>query len=123
MVPRGHRRRALPDRRHLVADRDRDDHDQPAARRHRRQAGLRDAPVPGVVADVVDENGDSVPNGSGGYLVVKEPWPAMLRTLWGDDQRCWETYWALRQAGYYFAGTAPRRTTTGTSGCSVGSTT
>jgi acetyl-CoA synthetase len=67
-------------------------------------------PVPGVVADVVDENGDSVPNGSGGYLVIKEPWPAMLRTLWGDDQRYKETYWArFAQQGYYFAGDGAKK--------------
>jgi acetyl-CoA synthetase len=67
-------------------------------------------PVPGVVADVVDENGDSVPNGSGGFLVVKEPWPAMLRTLWGDDQRYKETYWArFASQGYYFAGDGAKK--------------
>ena len=67
-------------------------------------------PVPGVVADVVDENGDSVPNGSGGFLVVKEPWPAMLRTLWGDDQRYQETYWArFASQGYYFAGDGAKK--------------
>ena len=68
------------------------------------------APVPGVVVDVVDENGDSVPNGSGGFLVVKEPWPAMLRTLWGDDQRYRETYWArFASQGYYFAGDGAKK--------------
>jgi acetyl-CoA synthetase len=67
-------------------------------------------PVPGVVVDVVDENGDSVPNGSGGFLVVKEPWPAMLRTLWGDDQRYRETYWArFASQGYYFAGDGAKK--------------
>ena len=56
--------------------------------------------LPGVSADVVTEEGESVPNGSGGYLVLKEPWPAMLRTLWGDDQRFKETYWSqVRRAG------------------------
>jgi acetyl-CoA synthetase len=67
-------------------------------------------PVPGVVVDVVDENGDSVPNGSGGFLVVKEPWPAMLRTLWGDDQRYQETYWTrFASQGYYFAGDGAKK--------------
>jgi len=67
-------------------------------------------PIPGIVVDVVDENGDSVPNGSGGYLVVKEPWPAMLRTLWGDDQRFKETYWArFAKQGYYFAGDGAKK--------------
>ena len=59
---------------------------------------------------MVDENGDSVPNGSGGFLVVKEPWPAMLRTLWGDDQRYQETYWArFASQGYYFAGDGAKK--------------
>jgi acetyl-CoA synthetase len=67
-------------------------------------------PVPGVAADVVDENGDSVPNGSGGYLVIKEPWPAMLRTLWGDDKRFEETYWSrFAKQGYYFAGDGAKK--------------
>ncbi|CAN5219927.1 acetate--CoA ligase [soil metagenome] len=61
--------------------------------------------IPGVSADVVDDQGSSVPNGSGGYLVLTEPWPAMLRTLWGDDQRYQDTYWSRFKAqGYYFAG-------------------
>ena len=49
-------------------------------------------PIPGLDADVIDESGASVPNGSGGYLVLSQPWPSMLRTLWGDDQRYVETY-------------------------------
>ena len=44
-------------------------------------------PFPGVQADVVNEAGESVPLGEGGYLVLTEPWPAMMRTLWGDDDR------------------------------------
>ena len=51
-------------------------------------------PLPGISADVVDDTGTSVPNGGGGYLVLREPWPSMLRTIWGDDQRFIETYWA-----------------------------
>jgi acetyl-CoA synthetase len=49
-----------------------------------------------------------VPNGSGGYLVVTQPWPAMLRTLWGDDQRFKDTYWS-RFAGMYFAGDGAKK--------------
>lgn len=59
--------------------------------------------VPGVAVAVVDEEGREVANGEGGYLVVKKPWPAMLRTLWGDDQRYVDTYWS-RFDGLYFAG-------------------
>ena len=64
--------------------------------------------IPGVVADVVDDAGDSVPNGSGGYLVLTEPWPAMLRTLWGEDQRFKDTYWS-RFPGQYFAGDGAKK--------------
>src|SRR3954449_651725 len=65
-------------------------------------------PIPGVVADVVNDEGASVPDGSGGYLVLKEPWPAMLRTLWGDDQRFKDTYWS-RFPGMYFAGDGAKK--------------
>ena len=60
-------------------------------------------PLPGITADVVDDAGASVPNGGGGYLVVRDPWPGMLRTIWGDDKRFVETYWA-RWQGLYFPG-------------------
>jgi acetyl-CoA synthetase len=66
------------------------------------------SPLPGIVADVVDDQGKSVPNGGGGYLVLREPWPAMLRTIWGDDKRFIETYWS-RFEGMYFAGDGAKR--------------
>ncbi|WP_193606796.1 acetate--CoA ligase [Nocardioides lijunqiniae] len=67
-------------------------------------------PLPGISVDVVNDDGESVPNGSGGYLVVKEPWPAMLRTLWGDDDRFKETYWSrFRKQGFYFAGDGAKK--------------
>jgi acetyl-CoA synthetase len=59
--------------------------------------------LPGVSAAVVDDTGTPVEKGSGGYLTLTEPWPAMLRTIWGDDQRFKDTYWA-RFPGQYFAG-------------------
>ncbi len=66
--------------------------------------------LPGVSADVVTEEGESVPNGSGGYLVLTEPWPAMLRTLWGDDERFKETYWSrYEKQGFYFAGDGAKK--------------
>ena len=65
-------------------------------------------PIPGVSADVLDDAGKPVPNGSGGYLVLTEPWPAMLRTLWGDDERFKETYWS-RFPGMYFAGDGAKK--------------
>jgi acetyl-CoA synthetase len=66
------------------------------------------APLPGIVADVVDDTGAAVPPGGGGYLVLREPWPSMLRTIWGDDQRFIDTYWS-RFRGLYFAGDGAKR--------------
>jgi acetyl-CoA synthetase len=65
-------------------------------------------PLPGISADVVDDQANSVPNGGGGYLVLREPWPSMLRTVWGDDQRFIDTYWS-RFDGMYFAGDGAKR--------------
>ncbi|MBE3076607.1 MAG: acetate--CoA ligase, partial [Actinobacteria bacterium] len=64
--------------------------------------------VPGIYVDVVDDLGKSVPNGSGGYLVLTEPWPAMLRGIWGDPERYQETYWS-RFPGLYFAGDGAKK--------------
>ncbi|MGW4462850.1 acetate--CoA ligase [Micromonospora sp. NPDC004704] len=66
------------------------------------------SPLPGITADVVDDQGESVPNGGGGYLVLREPWPSMLRTIWGDDDRFIETYWSRFQ-GMYFAGDGAKK--------------
>jgi acetyl-CoA synthetase len=57
---------------------------------------------------VVDDDGKPVEKGGGGYLVLTEPWPAMLRTLWGDDERFKETYWS-RYPGRYFAGDGAKK--------------
>ncbi|MEV4837557.1 acetate--CoA ligase [Nonomuraea sp. NPDC049486] len=65
-------------------------------------------PLPGIVADVVDDQGNSVPDGGGGFLVIREPWPAMLRTIWGDDQRYIDTYWS-RFDGMYFPGDGAKK--------------
>lgn len=65
-------------------------------------------PLPGIVADVVDDQGNSVPDGGGGFLVVREPWPAMLRTIWGDDERYIDTYWS-RFEGMYFPGDGAKK--------------
>ncbi|HEY8752689.1 MAG TPA: acetate--CoA ligase [Arthrobacter sp.] len=64
--------------------------------------------LPGVVADVVNDAGAPVANGSGGYLVLREPWPSMLRTIWGDNDRYLETYWS-RFPGLYFAGDGAKK--------------
>jgi len=65
-------------------------------------------PFPGIKADVVDAEGNSVPFGGGGYLVLKQPWPAMLRGIYGDQERYRETYWS-RFPGMYFAGDGAKR--------------
>ncbi len=65
-------------------------------------------PFPGVGADVVDEEGKSVPHGGAGYLVLTKPWPAMLRGIYKDDKRYRDTYWS-RFPGRYFAGDGARR--------------
>ncbi|HEX2883969.1 MAG TPA: acetate--CoA ligase [Candidatus Limnocylindria bacterium] len=65
-------------------------------------------PFPGVSADVVDENGASVPLGGGGYLVLDRPWPAMLRGIYGDPERYEATYWS-RYPGRYFPGDGCKR--------------
>ncbi len=71
-------------------------------------------PIPGIAAEVVTEEGTPVPNGSGGYLVLTEPWPAMLRTIWGDDQRFKDTYWSrYAEQGFYFAGDGAKKDTDG----------
>jgi acetyl-CoA synthetase len=66
--------------------------------------------LPGIGAEVVDEQGAAVPNGSGGYLVLTQPWPAMLRGIWGDDERFVATYWSqYTDHGYYFAGDGAKK--------------
>jgi acetyl-CoA synthetase len=60
-------------------------------------------PLPGIGAQVVDDHGEAVGPGGGGYLVLTEPWPSMLRGIWGDDQRYVDTYWS-RWPQVYFAG-------------------
>ena len=59
--------------------------------------------LPGISAKVVDDKGVPVPNGHGGFLILDQPWPSMLRGVWGEDERYKETYWS-RFPGIYFAG-------------------
>ncbi|HJV69807.1 acetate--CoA ligase [Ideonella sp.] len=61
-------------------------------------------PFPGIDAAIVDETGNDVPNGQGGILVVKKPWPSMIRTIWGDDERFKKSYYPAELKGYYLAG-------------------
>jgi acetyl-CoA synthetase len=61
-------------------------------------------PFPGIQAAIVDEMGNDVPNGQGGILVVKKPWPSMIRTIWGDPERFKKSYYPPELKGYYLAG-------------------
>ncbi|MBC8102483.1 MAG: acetate--CoA ligase [Cytophagales bacterium] len=72
--------------------------------------GSATRPFPGIAADVVDEAGESVPPGGGGFLVLRKPWPGMLRTIWQDDDRYQKTYWSkFGDKNLYFAGDGARR--------------
>ncbi|MDH5545151.1 MAG: acetate--CoA ligase [Gammaproteobacteria bacterium] len=66
--------------------------------------------LPGIAADIVDQDGKIItePN-QGGFLVIKKPWPSMLRTVWGDDERYIKTYWGEFQNRYYVAGDSARK--------------
>ena len=66
-------------------------------------------PFPGITAAIVDETGNDVPNGQGGILVVKKPWPAMIRTIWGDPDRFVKSYYPAELKGYYLAGDGASR--------------
>jgi acetyl-CoA synthetase len=67
-------------------------------------------PLPGIVADIVDEDGNAVTEpGQGGFLVIRKPWPGMLRTIWGDNHRYVSTYWERFQRRYYVAGDGAQR--------------
>jgi acetyl-CoA synthetase len=71
-------------------------------------------PVPGISAIVVNDEGVPVGKGEGGYLVIDKPWPGMLRTIFGDDERYRDTYWSRFAAqGYYFAGDGAKYDTDG----------
>ncbi len=70
--------------------------------------GTATLPFPGIIVDVVDKDGVSVPDGEGGYLVIKHPFPSMLRTIYGDDERYQKTYWS-EIPHVYFAGDGARR--------------
>ncbi|GAA0372091.1 acetate--CoA ligase [Streptomyces blastmyceticus] len=70
--------------------------------------GSAQVALPGIAATVVDDDAHEVPDGHGGYLVLTEPWPSMLRTIWGDDQRYIDTYWS-RFEHKYFAGDGAKK--------------
>jgi acetyl-CoA synthetase len=70
--------------------------------------GSAQVPLPGIAVDVVDELGESVPNGHGGFLVIREPRPAMLRGIWGDPERYKDTNWTPFES-MYFAGDGAKK--------------
>jgi acetyl-CoA synthetase len=70
--------------------------------------GSATKPFPGIIADVVTKKGESVPAGSGGYLVIRRPWPSMARTIYNDDDRYVQQYWS-EIPGVYFAGDGARK--------------
>ena len=70
--------------------------------------GSATRPFPGIQADVVDEKGNSVPLGGGGYAVITRPWPGMTRGIWGDDERYKQTYWS-KFPGKFLAGDGCKR--------------
>ena len=109
------RRQPNPDRGHLVADRDRLDHDLAATRCDGRQAGLGDDAAAGHLGQ--DRRRRRQPTAPGvdhgeqpsGYLVLDRPWPSMLRGIWGDPERFKDTYWSrFAEHGWYFAGDGAR---------------
>ncbi|MFJ3032386.1 acetate--CoA ligase [Rothia terrae] len=70
--------------------------------------GSAQQPLPGIKVDVVDDLGETLGNEQSGFLVVREPWPSMVRTIWGDDDRFVDTYWS-RFDSMYFAGDGAKR--------------
>ncbi len=70
--------------------------------------GSATKPLPGILADVVDKAGITVPPNSGGFLVIKRPWPSLMRTIYGDDERFKSTYWS-QYPGWYFTADGARR--------------
>ncbi len=119
-----HRRRPLPGRGHLVADRDRRHHDLPAARGHGDQARLGHAPAARHRRRRRRRRRQqSVPNGGGGFLVLREPWPSMLRTHLGRRPAVHRDLLVPVRRASTSPATARSGTTTATCGCSAGSTT
>ncbi len=70
--------------------------------------GSATRPFFGVLPDIVDKEGKPVEEGKGGFLIIKKPWPSMLRTIWGDDSRFKEQYWSQIK-GSYFTGDGARK--------------
>ena len=72
--------------------------------------GSATLPLPGIAAEIVDKEGNPVPANSGGFLVIKRPWPSLMRTIYGDDERFKSTYWShFPQHRYYFTADGARK--------------
>ena len=112
-----------------MADRDRRDHDLPLPGLTAAKPGSAMTPLPGISAKVVDEEGKELVPGADeaehvtGYLVLDQPWPSMLRGIWGDAERYKETYWSRYAEVGISPATGRASTPTATSGCSAASTT
>ena len=110
VVLRSGGRQPLPDRGHLVANRNRLGDDRPAAGAVPTKPGSCTLPLPGIIADIVDESGAQVEPGRGGFLVIKKPFPSLVRTIWGDPDRFKKTYFPEEFNGqYYLAGDSANR--------------
>ena len=107
MVSHRDRQRTLPDHGYLVADRNRWIYDFSAAD-HAAQTRFSNTPLFGIDVDVVDDDGESVAPGEEGILVIKKPWPGMLRTVLNDPDRYKNQYWS-RFGNMYEAGDSARK--------------
>ena len=107
VLPR-RRRQALPDRRHLVADRDRRHHDHAAAGRDRAKAGFGDTAVLRREPEIVDAEGKVLEGACEGNLCIADHWPGQMRTVYGDHERFVQTYFSTYK-GKYFTGDGCRR--------------
>jgi acetyl-CoA synthetase len=122
VVPRGDRREALPDRRHLVADRDGRDHDEPLPGCTPTKPGSCTLPLPGVVPEIVDAAGHPVRAGRGGWLVMQKPWPGCSAASGATTRGSWRPI-GRRCPGSISPATTPGRMPTATTGSWGGSTT
>ena len=109
LVPRGDRRRSLPDRRHVVADRDGPHHDHAAAGHHAVEAGIGDGAVPGDQGARSTTRRATRSRSAAGSWCLTRPWPGMFRTLYKEPERYVETYWSRYGPDVYVVGDAARR--------------
>jgi acetyl-CoA synthetase len=101
VVSQFHRQGPLPDRRHLVADRNRRPFDHPYPRRHTLKPGSANRPFFGVEPVVLRDDASECGPNEGGKLCIKKPWPGIMRTTWGDHDRFINTYFSTYQNMYF----------------------